>query len=315
MKKLLTLGETMACFLPGAPGPLRYVSGYRLAIAGAESNLAIDAAKLGAEAVWFSRLGQDEFGAFVRNQVRAEGVDCRAVVFDETHPTGLMFKQTGAGESRVYYYRAGSAASFLSPDDITPALFAGVGLLHLTGITPVLSESCRAAVLRAFALAEELGVPVSFDPNIRRKLWNGVDHTPLLRDLALRSTVLLLGLDEAEALFGTRDMDALCAAVFAGKVQALAVKDGAKGAAVAAPGKAPLAVPPWPCRCVEPIGAGDAFNAGFLAGWLEGRPLAECGRMGAIAGAMATETPGDTEGAPIREQLDAALAGAAAIYR
>ena len=140
MKKLLTLGETMACFLPGAPGPLRYVSGYRLAIAGAESNLAIDAAKLGVEAVWFSRLGQDEFGAFVRNQVRAEGVDCRAVVFDETHPTGLMFKQTGVGESRVYYYRAGSAASFLSPDDITPALFAGVGLLHLTGITPVLSE-------------------------------------------------------------------------------------------------------------------------------------------------------------------------------
>ena len=190
-----------------------------------------------------------------------------------------------------------------------------MGLLHLTGITPVLSENCRAAVLRAFALADELGVPVSFDPNIRRKLWNGVDHTPLLRDLALRSTVLLLGLDEAEALFGTRDMDALCAAVFAGKVQALAVKDGAKGAAVAAPGKAPLSVPPWPCRCVEPIGAGDAFNAGFLAGWLEGRPLAECGRMGAIAGAMATETPGDTEGSPIREQLDAALAGAAAIYR
>ena len=174
------------------------------------------------EAVWFSRLGQDEFGAFVRNQVRAEGVDCRAVVFDETHPTGLMFKQTGAGESRVYYYRAGSAASFLSPGDITPALFAGVGLLHLTGITPVLSENCRAAVLRAFALADELGVPVSFDPNIRRKLWNGVDHTPLLRDLALRSTVQMCIRDRREIRelnIKTPDSDKLIAQLSGGNQQ------------------------------------------------------------------------------------------------
>lgn len=315
MKTLLTLGETLACFMPEASGPLRYVTGYRMTLAGAESNLAINAAKLGIPSRWFSRLGRDEFGAFVCNRIRGEGVDCRSVVFDAEHPTGLMFKQIGAGETRVTYYRAGSAASFLAPEDITPDLFEGVGLLHLTGITPVLSESCRDAVLAAAQMARAQGIPLSFDPNIRRKLWHGTDHTPLLRQLALQSTVLLLGREEAEALFGTDGITVLGDTAFAQGVQIIALKDGARGCTVAVPGQPALSLPPWPCHCVEPVGAGDAFNAGFLAGWLQGLSPETCGRMGAIAGAMATETPGDIEGTPTREQMEAALSGQAEIYR
>lgn len=315
MKTLLTIGETLVCFLPESPGPLRYVNGYRMTLAGAESNLAIDAAKLGVPTRWFSRLGRDEFGAFVRNRIRGEGVDCTGVIFEEAHPTGLMFKQTGAGETRVTYYRAGSAASFLAPEDITPDLFEGVGLLHLTGITPVLSESCRDAVLAAVEMARDRGISLSFDPNIRRKLWHGTDPLPLLRRLALQSTVLLLGRDEAKALFDTDDPEALGQIAFAQGVQVIALKDGARGCTVLVPGQTPLPIPPWPCHCVEPVGAGDAFNAGFLAGWLQGLPPERCGRMGAIAGALATETPGDIEGTPTREQMEAALQGQAEIYR
>lgn len=315
MKTLLTIGETLVCFLPESPGPLRYVNGYRMTLAGAESNLAIDASKLGVPTRWFSRLGRDEFGAFVRNRIRGEGVDCAGVIFEEAHPTGLMFKQTGAGETRVTYYRAGSAASFLAPEDITPDLFEGVGLLHLTGITPVLSESCRDAVLAAVEMARDRGIPLSFDPNIRRKLWHGTDPLPLLRRLALQSTVLLLGRDEAKALFDTDDPEALGQIAFAQGVQVIALKDGARGCTVLVPGQPPLPIPPWPCHCVEPVGAGDAFNAGFLAGWLQGLPPERCGRMGAIAGALATETPGDIEGTPTREQMEAALQGQAEIYR
>lgn len=315
MKTLLTIGETLACFLPGEPGPLRYVTGYRMTMAGAESNLAIDAAKLGIPCRWFSRLGKDEFGAFVCSRIRGEGVDCTDVVWDKDHPTGLMFKQTGAGETRVTYYRAGSAASTMAPGDLSPRLFEGVGLLHLTGITPVLSDSCREMVLAAVRLARERHIPLSFDPNIRRKLWRDADHTPLLRRLALQSTVLLLGRDEARALFGTDDIGALGRTAFAQGVQAIALKDGARGCTVAVPGQSPLDIPPWPCRCVEPVGAGDAFNAGFLSGWMQGLPVEDCGRMGAVAGALATETPGDIEGAPTREQLESALRGRAEIYR
>lgn len=315
MKTLLTIGETLACFLPDGPGPLRYVDRYRLTLAGAESNVAINAAKLGVPARWFSRLGQDEFGAYVRSRIRAEGVDCKGVLLDREHPTGLMFKQTGGGETRVIYYRAGSAASRMTPADLSPALFEDVGLLHLTGITPVLSESCRAMALHAVQLARKRQLPVSFDPNIRRKLWQGADHSALLRELSLQSTVLLLGREEAEMLFGTAQIDALCPILFAGAVKAVALKDGARGCTVAVPGHEAVSIPPWPCVCVEPVGAGDAFDAGFLAGWMRGLPPETCGRMGAIAGAMATETPGDIEGTPTAEQMEAALSGREEIFR
>ena len=316
MKTLLTMGETMACLVPDADGPLRYVDRYRMTMAGAESNLAIDAAKLEIPTRWFSRLGQDEFGAMIRNRIRGEGVDCASVLFDETRPTGLMCKQTGSGESRVFYYRADSAAAAMDAADITPELWQDVGVLHLTGITPVLSESCRRAVEKAFTEAEQRKIPISFDPNIRRKLWGQRDHTPLLRALSLRTTLLLLGVEEAEALFGTREPARIADAVFShGAVQAIALKDGARGSTILPRGQTPISIAPWPCHCVEPIGAGDAFNAGFLAGWMQGRDWAACGRMGAIAGAMATETPGDIEGTPTRRQMEKALQGTAEIYR
>lgn len=103
MPECLTLGETMAAFAPDRTGPLRYVPNYSLRIAGAESNTAIGAAKLGVSAAWISRLGADEFGQYIRNQIRAEGVDCSGVHFDPAHRTGVMFKQTGSGESSVFY--------------------------------------------------------------------------------------------------------------------------------------------------------------------------------------------------------------------
>ena len=99
MPECLTLGETMAAFAPDRTGPLRYVPNYSLRIAGAESNTAIGAAKLGVSAAWISRLGADEFGQYIRNQIRAEGVDCSGVHFDPAHRTGVMFKQTGSSAS------------------------------------------------------------------------------------------------------------------------------------------------------------------------------------------------------------------------
>ena len=113
MPKLITIGETMAAFTPDAPGPLRYVTGFGIRTAGAESNVAVGLAKLGVEAAWLSRLGKDEFGVFIRNQLRAEGVDCSRVIFDPDHRTGIMFKETGVGETKVFYYRENSAASHL----------------------------------------------------------------------------------------------------------------------------------------------------------------------------------------------------------
>ncbi len=178
MPQLITIGETMAAFTPDSVGALRYVQNFGIRTAGAESNVAVGLAKLGLEAAWVSRLGTDEFGCFIRNQLRAEGVDCSRVIYDPDHRTGIMFKETGVGETKVFYYRENSAASHLCPEDVTPALLDGVKVLHMSGITPVLSESCLEMTKAAFALAKEKGVAISFDPNIRRKLWRGQDYAP-----------------------------------------------------------------------------------------------------------------------------------------
>lgn len=315
MPKLITMGETMAAFSPGAMGPLRYVPDYRLRIAGAESNLAIGICKLGQEASWISRIGDDEFGHYLRNMIRAEGVDTRCVTVDERHRTGVMFKQTSSGETKVYYYRENSAASFLCAKDLSPAYFEEADILHLTGITPVLSESCREACQRAIALAQEYGLLFSFDPNIRKKLWGQTDFAPLIREMTLCAQIVLLGLDEAGVLFSTTEPDEIFDTLFeTGRATYVAIKDGANGA-WAADKNTRHRLPPHPCKPVEPIGAGDAFNAGFLAGLLEGRDVLTCGKMGSIAGALATQTLGDIEGYPSRAQMRAHLASQSETYR
>ena len=111
MPQLITIGETMAAFTPDSVGALRYVQNFGIRTAGAESNVAVGLAKLGLEAAWVSRLGTDEFGCFIRNQLRAEGVDCSRVIYDPDHRTGIMFKETSVGETKVFYYRENSAAS------------------------------------------------------------------------------------------------------------------------------------------------------------------------------------------------------------
>ena len=126
---------------------------------------------------------------------------------------------------------------------------------------------------------------------------------------------VLMGLDEAEVLFGTRNVEQLCAGLFAvGHTEVAAFKDGSRGAWIADRNQC-IRLEPYPCRCIDPIGAGDGFNAGVLAGLLQGRTLEQAGRMGAVCGALATEVPGDVEGCPDAARMDAILNGSSTIYR
>lgn len=315
MSELITLGETMVAFTPNSRGALRYVPSFCARIAGAESNVAIGISKLGHSASWISRLGKDEFGQLILNATRAEGVNCDSVIFDDSHRTGIMFKELGAHETKVYYYRENSAASCLCPEDLNEEDFKKAKILHLSGITPVLSKSCLDTVDYAIDLAKKHNLKLSFDPNIRKKLWGKTDYESLIRNITLASDIVLLGLDEAEILFKTRDADKIFDTVLHNNPNAyVAIKDGAKGSIVASCYKRKV-LPPHPCRCIEPIGAGDAFSAGFLAGILEGKDIVACGQMGNIAGALATETEGDIEGYPSKEKMYTELNGSTEIYR
>lgn len=315
MPDLITLGETMVAFTPNTTGPLRYVQNYGMRIAGAESNVAIGVSKLGVSTGWISKLGNDEFGKFILNSTRAEGVDCSKVIFDDEHKTGIMFKEINAGKTKVYYYRENSAASSLSPKDLDESYFEQAKILHMTGITPVLSKSCMETVSAAFDIAIDKKIMISFDPNIRRKLWKTTDYSDAIRKFTLKSSIVLIGLDEAEQLFKTRNSDKIFDIILNNNPKALiAIKDGANGAIVADENTRKH-IKAYPCKCVETVGAGDAFNAGFLSGVLKDKSIEICGKMGAIAGAMVTENYGDVEGQPSFEQMEAALNNKSEIYR
>lgn len=202
---VVTFGESMVLFNPDSNGPIRYVQNFNKSIAGAESNVAIALARLGHEVGWFSRLGNDEFGRYIKAVIRGEGVEVSRAITDEEKSTGILFKERFIHSNpNVYYYRKDSAASNLKPEDIDIEYIKKAKILHITGITPALSKSCRDTVLKAIDIARENGVKVSFDPNIRLKLWDIDEATSVLLEIAQKADIIFPGIDEGEILLKMR---------------------------------------------------------------------------------------------------------------
>ena len=303
MRGIVTLGETMALLWPPEVGLLRHAPGLRLGIAGAESNLAVGAVRLGVPATWLGRVGDDEFGRLVTMTLRGQGVVTRAVV-DTGAATGLMVKERRTSRAtRVLYYRAGSAGSRLEPADLDPDLVAGAGALHVTGITPALSCTARETVFAAVEQAAAAGVPVSVDLNYRNALWPPDEAGPVLRDLVRRADVVLATEDEARLVVdGDVDTALLAELAALGPGQVL-LKQGAAGSLSSIHGVV-RRTPAHAVGVVDPVGAGDAYGAGYLSGLCRGLPPEERLRLATAAGAFAVTVPGDWEGLPSLADLE-----------
>jgi len=301
---VVTIGETMVLLTPGSVGPLRYVTKFEKTIGGAESNVAIALARLGHAAGWVSRLGDDEFGLYVRNFIRGEGVDTSRVVFDEKYPTAVFFKERQANnEPKVYYYRKGSAASQLSADDLDENYIAGAKYLHLTGITAALSSSCRAMMERAIEIARENQLTVVFDPNIRLKLWSKEEAREALMDISSKCDIVMPGIEEGEIMTGETEPEKIAARLLENGAKVVVLKLGEKGAFYATQESAEY-VPGYPVHeIVDPIGAGDGFAAGFLSGLLRGWSLSKAVMLGNRVGAFALSVVGDVEGYPFWNRI------------
>ena len=320
---VVTFGEAMALFQPLHEGPLAHAALFTRTLAGAELNFAVALARLGYGVRWISRLGSDPFGDAVAKTLTGEGVDTACVTRDARAPTGVFFREYRGEEPFSHYYRALSAASLLSAQDVRPGWFAGARWLFVTGITPALSPSCREATFAAVRLARELGLLIAFDPNLRRKLWPEEVARATLLELASLCDVLLPGREEAEFLLGPGTPEAHARALLALGPRLVALKLGA-GGALGVTADLCLHVPALPvARVIDPIGAGDAFAAGLLSRLLDEQtefPLSEPVLSGALAranalGALATQVRGDWEGLPTRDELERALSGQAEVTR
>jgi 2-dehydro-3-deoxygluconokinase len=299
--RVVTAGETMVLVVPSSPGRLRHATDVTLSIGGAESNVAIGLARLGIPASWVSVLGEDEPGELVLHRVRAEGVDTTAVRRVPDRPTGLYLREEVAGALRVYYYRRGSAASTLAPGVFDVSVLDGAAFLHLTGITGALSPECAEFLAWAAKAAGEAGVQVSYDVNYRSRLWEPAAARAVTEALLPHVDVLLVGDEEAAALWGWDEQACLERFPDAGPPEVV-VKLGARGCAAVVDGER-LTAPGFPVRQVDPIGAGDAFAAGYLAATVWGAAPEQRLRTANAMGAFCVQNLGDYEGLPSRREL------------
>ncbi|MFD7703244.1 sugar kinase [Streptomyces caelestis] len=340
---VVALGESMVTFLPSRPGRLADVPSFDRGIGGAESNVACVLAAAGHTTRWISRVGADGFGDHLVEAIGGYGVDVSHVRRDPARPTGVYFRTAGdraTDAHEVAYYRAGSAASAMTAADLDLEAVRAGRVLHLSGITPALSEGCLSLVRELTAPRPDRPL-ISFDVNHRPSLWHDPRGPEVLLDLARGADIVFVGEDEAEEAWGitggpSRIREALP------EPETLVVKQGARGAvallrpaggrAAGAAGVPPLersrergragadgapqapgrATTPCPATTVPALrvdvvattGAGDAFAAGFLSATLRGLPLRDRLRHGHLMAAAALTAPGDLATPPARAHAD-----------
>ena len=300
---ILALGEPMVEFnQTGERDGRVFLQGF----GGDTSNFAIAAARQGARVGYLSALGDDPHGAMLRALWRAEGIDDRDVKTDAEAFTAIYFVTHDAAGHHFHFFRKGSAASRMTPADLPRERIARAKLLHLSGISLAISDSACDTGLAAMALAREAGVAVSFDTNLRLKLWPLERARAVMAEAMRRCDLCLPSLDDISALTGQNDPDALVDHCLALGARIVALKLGADGALVASRDERHR-IAPLPCKPVDATGAGDTFGGAFVARWLAGDGLREAGRYAAAAAALSTEGYGAVEPILHADRVRAAL--------
>jgi len=289
---VVALGETMLALAPGPGETLQGARSYLVDHAGAESNTCVGLARLGLRAAWVSRLGDDPPGDRILEALEAEGVDTRFVRRDPQRQTGVMFKDPRA--QRVRYYRAGSAASALGPVDLEGVPVAEARAVLVTGVTALVGPGPQAAALALLGAARGLRV---VDPNLRRGLPGSDRYAELVLPLVGRADLVLAGEQELAELVGPGDPEGLARRCAARGPREVVVRGADRLGALSATGEWTV-VDIHRGDAVDAVGAGDAFNAGYLAVRLRCGLVADALRAGIRCGTAVAMSLGDTAGFP-----------------
>jgi len=312
---VLTIGDAMITMNPVTTGPLRYVTHFERKLGGAELNFAIGCARLGIQTRWVSRLGKDEFGRVIYNTVRGEGVDMSQVEFAAGYPTSLNFKEIQEdGSGKTFYYRYQSPMLTLTPEDITDEMFEGINLVHLTGVYLAIDVRNRTIVQAIIEKAKEKHIPISFDPNIRLKLWTIEEARKVYEMIFPNIDILLTGLDEFRLIFGKDSNEDLEEIAKQYGFSDLVIKDGGNGSMLYRNGQWTKA-DAFKVTVVDTVGAGDGFDAGYIYGYLNQFQPEDLLRFANGVGGLVTTVSGDNEGLPYLEEVQAFIGNETIIER
>ncbi|WP_456276456.1 sugar kinase [Bacillus sp. AK128] len=323
---VLTIGESMILFQSITEGSLTHSPLFMKSLAGAESNVAIGLSRLGKKVRWISQLGADPFGDMVVSTLAGEGVDVSFVTRDSHYPTAVYFKEVkGYGDPNVFYYRRGSAASQLRVDCINPSWFEGVRHLHVTGITPALGPNTKEFMLEVMKVARSNGLTISFDPNLRRKLWSEEEARNVLLSMIPLCDIFLPGVEEAEFLLGPNTHEGYGEQFLQMGPKIIALKLGDEGSIGFTKENTYTANPYTVKQVIDTVGAGDAFAAGFLSVLLDEvdplhpealtTSLPKALQRANTLGALATQYKGDWDGAPTLQEVQKLVEGKQSVTR
>jgi 2-dehydro-3-deoxygluconokinase len=305
--RLVAIGEPMLEYNEqpaAADGRRLYLEGF----GGDTSNAAIAAARQGVPAAYLTAIGNDPAGERLLALWTAEGVDRSGVRRSATHPTAVYFVSHGAEGHQFQYYRRGSAASALRAADVNAALVQGADILHASGISQGISDSAADAVFHAIALARAAGVRVSYDTNFRPRLWPAKRAAAVIHAAVAEADIALPGFDDAQALTGLADPDAIADFYLRLGPPVVALKLGASGVLLATPERR-MHIAAHPCRPVDATGAGDTFCGSFLARLILGDAPDAAARYAVVAAALQTEGYGAVAPIPRAPAVLSALAG------
>jgi 2-dehydro-3-deoxygluconokinase len=300
---ILAYGEPMVEFnQTGEGGGRLYLQGF----GGDTSNFAVAAARQGARVGYLSALGDDPYGAMLRALWTAEGVDHAAVKTDAAAFSAIYFVTHDARGHQFHFFRQGSAASRMQPADLPRERIAAARVLHLSGISLAISASACETGFAAIEAARAAGVAVSFDTNLRLKLWPLERAREVMTEALRRCDIALPSLDDVRAITGLDDPDALVDHCLGLGARVVALKLGEAGALIASATERHR-IAAHPCRPIDATGAGDTFGGAFIARWVAGDSLADAGRYAAVAAALSTEGYGAVEPIPDAARVRAAM--------
>jgi 2-dehydro-3-deoxygluconokinase len=260
---------------------------YAQGFGGDTSNCAVAAARLGARVAYVTRLGDDAFGRMFLDLWRREGVDASGVGIDADAPTGLYFVTHGARGHEFTYLRAASAASRMRPVDLPLALIRAARVLHVSGISQAISASACDACFAAIQAARAAGVKVSYDTNLRLKLWPLPRARAIIRASLALASWALPSLDDAKLLFEREDPDDILDACHAAGAPLVVLRCGAAGCVVS-DGHRRERIAGHKVQAIDATGAGDCFDGAFAVRLVAGDDPIAAARYANAAAALAT---------------------------
>jgi 2-dehydro-3-deoxygluconokinase len=290
---IVTFGEAMLRLSPLPGASFQDAGEVQLFVAGSEANVAVAMSSLGRSVAWISRLPSNPLGCLISESLETQSVDVSRVQWVRDGRVGLMFVESGPAGTSVTYDRAGSTASGMRWSEFARSLLGQARLIHVTGITPSLSQTCREVALNVAEVARASNALLSVDVNYRTKLWDANTAMTHIGALAQRADVLTCALRDARELFHTRSDPHAAAVEMAERFESdcVVLTDGAEGALMLHRGQV-FEAPAVATTIVDRLGAGDALVAGVLDGVLDGEPERGLQRGVALA-AIALATPGD----------------------